>query len=336
MESSSCHADCHADPQEARLGLARDRRLARNRLTGTLARHRSGHSVNVPPIAGFLVALLALVACGPGTSVADVDRSRREFELAAALHDERNTPGAVGHLRRAIELDDQNPEAHLLLGLIEYERRSLVAAEEHARRGVELLVEQERQGATLAEARNVLGVILIEREKMEEAAEILRVSAMDPMNTSPHLAWGNLGLALLEQGQREAAIEPLTESVRIQPRFCVGYHRLGRVYYELEQFEPAEEALVRALEVDEVCERMPQMQNAWRLRAEVRAHLGHHSDAVSDLERCIALSPDSDDGQACQRLLDSANEPMDDQPPEQLPPETLPETTGAPSGKWGV
>ncbi len=170
-----------------------------------------------------------------------------------------------------------------------------------------LLEEQERDGATLAEARNVLGVILIERGQRADAEVVLRRSAMDPMNTSPHLAWGNLGLALLEQGQAEAAVEPLTESVRIQPRFCVGYHRLGRALYELERYEPAEEALIRALEVDEICGEMPQMQNAWRLRAQVRAHLGHHVDAIGDLEQCIARGRDTEDGRACQRLLDGAS-----------------------------
>lgn len=291
--------------------------------------------------ASSLVALVFLTlvpvnlsACVHGPSVDDVERSRREFELAAALHDERNTPGAVGHLRRAIELDPENPEAHLLYGLIEYERRNLPVAEDEVRRGVTLLEEQERDGATLAEARNVLGVILIERGKRADAEEVLRRSAMDPMNTSPHLAWGNLGLALLEQGQAEEAVEPLTESVRIQPRFCVGYHRLGRALYELERYEPAEEALIRALEVDEVCGEMPQMQNAWRLRAQVRAHLGHHVDAIGDLEQCVALGRDTEDGQACQRLLDGASRPNPN-PPSGHPSST--ESVAPPAsddGEW--
>lgn len=238
----------------------------------------------------------------------DIDRSRREFELAAALHDEQNIPGAVGHLRQALELNPDNPEAHLLTALIEYGRRNFPVAEEHAARGVELLVEQEREGATLAEARNVLGVILIDRDKYEEAEVVLRESAMDAMNTSPHLAWGNLGLAELEAGRPESALESLSEAVRIQPRFCVGYHRMGRAFYELERWEESEQALVAALEADEVCADMPQLQNAWRLRAEVRAQLGRHRDAVGDLERCVALAGDTPDGAVCQRLLNTTSQ----------------------------
>ena len=253
-----------------------------------------------------------MLGCVRGPSMEDVDRSRREFELAAALHDEQNIPGAVSRLRRALDLNPENPEAHLLFALIEYGRRNLPVAEEHAARGVALLIEQERQGATLAEARNVYGVILIDHEKYAEAEPVLRASAMDAMNTSPHLAWGNLGLAQIESGEPEAALESLSEAVRIQPRFCVGYHRMGTAFYELERWEEAEQALVASLEADEVCADMPQLQNAWRLRAEVRAQLGRHRDAVGDLERCVSLNADSPDGQVCQRLLDSTTVPPDD------------------------
>ncbi|MEM7605516.1 MAG: tetratricopeptide repeat protein [Myxococcota bacterium] len=257
-------------------------------------------------LTSLLLLLSLALGCPRGPSAEDTTRSRREFELAAAMHDEGNIPGAVGHLRQSIELDPENPEAYLLLGLIEYGRGNTADAETHARRGVELLVLQERQGATLAEARNVLGVILIDRGKSEEAREVLELSANDSMNTSPHLAWGNLGLAQLESGDPEGAIESLREAVTTQPRFCVGYHRLGRAYYELERWDEADQALVLAVEADEVCADLPALQNAWRLRAEVRAQLGRHSDAVGDLERCVALGPNTEDGRTCQRLLDGA------------------------------
>ncbi len=147
------------------------------------------------------------------------------------------------------------------------------------------------------------------RGNYEEATQELRRSAMDDMNTSPHLAWGNLGLAYLEAGRPREAIEPLTEAVRNQPRFCVGYHRLGRAYWETDQIEQAELALGHALEADETCADNPLLQNAWRLRGEARAQLGRRDDALADLERCVALGSSTEDGRACQRLLDGADRP---------------------------
>ena len=257
------------------------------------------------------ILLMVSTACpGRGPSSEDILRSRRELELAAALQQENNIPGAIGHLRTALELDSENAEAHLLLALIQFmHRNNPVLAEEHARQGVALLVAQERYGSTLAEARNVLGTILIARGKYDEAVEVLELSAMDDMNTSPHLAWGNLGLAYLEAGRPRDAVEPLETAVQMQPRFCVGYHRLGRAFYELDDLPRAEAALVQALEADESCADNPMLQNAWRLRGEVRARLGHRDEALSDLERCVALNPRSDDGAACQRLLDGAPPP---------------------------
>lgn len=269
---------------------------------------RRGRSAG-PRFAGMLLLLLVFgFGCVPGPSGEDLVRSQREFQLAAAMHQEQNIPGAIQHLRQSLELDSENPEAHLLMSLIQYHRHDLELAEQHARQGRDLLVEQQREGATLAEARNVLGVILTERGQYPEAIENFEASARDAMNTQPHLAWGNLGWAYLEQGQPQAAIEPLLTAVRHQPLFCTGFHRLGTAYFELEQFEAAEEALVHALEADASCGEDGVHQGAWRLRGEVRARLGHRDDAIHDLERCVALGPRSADGQACQRLLDAASD----------------------------
>lgn len=254
---------------------------------------------------GCLIAT-TVIGCVRGSSSADVDRSRRELELAAALHEEGNVPGTIGHLRQALELDPENAEAHLLMAMIQAQRGNTPVAETHAREGVDLLVAQERQGATLAEARNLLGNVLLERGKHEEAADVLLLAATDEMNTAPHLAWGNLGRVYLEWSRPAQAIEPLRNAVQVQPRFCVGHHLLGRAYFEMGRFDDAEAALVNALEADPTCADAPQLQSAWRLRGETRARLGRHADAVADLERCVALGADSSDGRACQRLLDAA------------------------------
>ena len=130
----------------------------------------------------------------------------REYDLARGLREEGNVPSALQHLRTSIALDPENAEAFLLLGWIHYERSNYPAAEENLQRGVDLLVRQDRLGSTLAEARNLLGVTLIERGRYDDAIRVLRASALDDMNTAPHLAWGNLGLAQSRKGEREAAI----------------------------------------------------------------------------------------------------------------------------------
>lgn len=226
----------------------------------------------------------------------------REFTLAASLREEGNTPGALEHLRVALELHPDNVRAHLLLGYIHLERRDYPRAEEALRRGLELLREQPDMAAIMAEARNVLGVVLIHQRRYDEAIPLLREAASDMLNHAPWYAWGNLGWAHYEKGEYDAAKEALEEAVRVQPRFCLGHFQLGRTLFAMEKFEEADEALTRALEVDERCEQF--YQDAWALRGETRARLGRRDDAIADFERCVELSAESEAGRACQRFLE--------------------------------
>lgn len=256
------------------------------------------------------VVWLASLAMGCATTSAagtpDGERSFREFQLAAGLRDEGQTAAAIEHLRKALDLDPSNAEAHLLLGFIQMERGDYQNAEEHLSTGIKLLEKQKRGGSTLAEARNIYGLCLIELGRYDDAVLVLRESATDELNTAPHLAWGNVGLAQLRQGEYQEAVKSTMEAVRIQPRFCVGYYTMGQALWHLQQLQDAERALVSAIEADESCSNDRRLQGAWRLRGEVRARLGHRRDAVADLERCVELDPYSNDGRMCQALLEDA------------------------------
>jgi tetratricopeptide (TPR) repeat protein len=254
---------------------------------------------------GWVALALLVVGCVTTSqqTTPDAERSYREFQLAASLRDEGQSASAIEHLRKALDLDPTNAEAQLLLGFIQMERRDYQNAEEHLSTSIKLLEKQDRQGSVLAEARNIYGLCLIELTRYEEAIDVLRQSASDELNTAPHLAWGNLGLAQLHLGEYQETVKSTMEAIRIQPRFCVGYYTMARALWHLQQLKDAERALVSALEADPSCGDSRELQGAWRLRGEVRARLGHRRDAIADLERCIELDPYSNDGQMCQTLL---------------------------------
>lgn len=257
---------------------------------------------------GFVWLTWLAMGCAT-TSVAgtpDGERSYREFQLAASLRDEGQVASAIEHLRTALELDPNNAEAHLLMGFIQLERRSYENAELHLATAIKLLEKQEHGGSTLAEARNIYGLCLMELGRYDDAIVVLRESAIDELNTAPHLAWGNLGLAQFHVEEYQETVKSTMEAIRIQPRFCVGYYTMGRALWKLEQLKDAERALVSALEADPSCSNSVQLQGAWRLRGEVRARLGHRRDAVADLERCVELDPYSNDGRMCQTLLEDS------------------------------
>ncbi len=251
----------------------------------------------------WLACLVIGCATTSGAKTPDGERSYREFQLAASLRDEGQTASAIEHLRTALDLDPNNAEAYLLLGFIQMERRDYQQAEEELSTAIKLLGKQTRGGSTLAEARNIYGLCLMELERYDDAIVAFRESATDELNTAPHLAWGNLGLAQLQLGEYQEAVKSTMEAVRIQPRFCVGYHTMGQAFWHLQQLPDAERALDRAINADESCSNDRRLQGAWRLRGEVRARLGHRRDAIADLEQCVELDPYSNDGRMCQTLL---------------------------------
>lgn len=257
----------------------------------------------------WLVCLVgsACLGCVTGSNAGtpDAERSYREFQLAASLRSEGQVAGAIQHLRKAIELDSSNGEAHLLLGFIQMERQAYLNAEEHLSTAIAILEKQKQGGSSLAEARNIYGLCLYELERYDDAVAVLLASATDELNTAPHLAWGNLGLAQFKLGEYQETVKSTMEAVRIQPRFCVGYLTMGRALARMQLWPDAEQALTRALDADSTCSDSPQLQAAWRLRGEVRAHLGHHQDAVADLERCVELGAYTNDGRMCQSLLEA-------------------------------
>lgn len=232
----------------------------------------------------------------------------REFQLAASLHNEGNRAAAVEHLRKSLELDPHNASAEALLGFIFMERQDYHTALDHLRKA-ESLLSKERGvvgvGRTQAEVRNWLGITLIELRRYDDAIAVLRESASDATNAAPHLAWGNLGLAYYRKGEYEEALDALEQAIRIQPRFCVGYYRMGQVYFAKHDLKKADEALNKALDADKLCSQ--QYQDAYRLRGEVRARLGKRDDAIHDFERCVQIAPNSDDAAACRRMLGGAD-----------------------------
>lgn len=248
------------------------------------------------------VVLAVLAGCAGGPSRDQVLRSQREYDLGVGLWQEHNLAGAFEHLLEAIALDPDNAEAHLLLGkLFMIHRHDYERAEEHLREALRAHQAVDARAGLPADVKNTLGVLYIHAERYDDAIEVLREAARDLMNREPAVSWSNLGWAYLEKGEPDEALRVLQQAVQIAPDLCLAWYRMGQVQAAEGRPQEAEQALSRALEVeDETCQRL---QVAWRLRGEVRAGLGHREEAIGDLERCVELSAETEDGQACRRLL---------------------------------
>lgn len=273
------------------------------------------HLLALRPFVAQLALALTATACAGGPSEDDIRRSEAEYELAAGLVGEQNYAGAFEHLAESIRLDPDNAEAHFLLGSLHLFRNDFATAEQELLAAIDANTRLGRSGlpSLTPDAQNSLGVLYVNAGRLDEAVTTLRASAADLMNTTPHLALGNLGWAYLELGRATEALEVLTQAVRREPQFCVGWYRLAQAYEALasDASDPAavhrnaEDALSQAVGVEaEVCE---DFQDAWLLRGQVRAHLGRSEDAATDFERCVEIDATTDAGRTCASALDRAS-----------------------------
>ena len=262
----------------------------------------------------------AALGCAGGPTREQVQQAQREYDLGVGLWGEQNVAGAFEHLLEAIRLDPDNSEAHLMLGnLYMIHRHDFDQAETHFQEAIRANGAAPLRSGLEADARNSLGVLYIHAERLDEATVVLRESAADLMNREPAVAWTNLGWAYQQQGQSDQALEALSQAVRLSPMLCMAWYRIGETRRSQERWDDAEDALNRALEVEnETCQ---SLQAAWRLRGEVRAQLGHREEATGDLERCVELSPDTDDGRACRQTLGDLPPPSPDSEPASADPE---------------
>jgi type IV pilus assembly protein PilF len=252
---------------------------------------------------GILMLCPGLLACSSSNTVAGQDDQRRsesEYDLGRDAWIRQGNPReGLARTLRALELDDDNAEAHHLAALIYLDLcRSpgancrLDDARIHAERALSLRKD-------FREARNTLGVVLIHQKRPADAVKVLTPLTADILYTTPENAWGNLGWALLELGKLDEATAALERSVAAQPRFCVGFYRLGLARDRRGMNEGAIEAFTQALEADPRCK---MLQDAYLGRARLYARLGRPAPALTDLDECVRLARESPSGKECDSL----------------------------------
>ena len=105
-------------------------------------------------------------------------------------------PGADNAFRRAIELDDSNPYAHMMLGLTLHSAGNLAEAEERVARSVELAPDSYK-------AQMLLGFIQFEAGKTSEAESHFKAAiSADPVLSDPYI---NLALIAVKKKQLDEA-----------------------------------------------------------------------------------------------------------------------------------
>lgn len=243
---------------------------------------------------GLVVWALLGSACGPQIS----EQSQRLSQSLVALAHESYGSGDLGDALRkglqAAETDPTNPDATYVVAFIYAARSEYVEAERYFLKTLEL-------DDSYTDARNALGQIYNNQSRWTDAITVLERAALDVLYPTPHLLFGNLGQAYLGAGRLEQAVEWLLRAVREEPRFCVGYYRLGDAFTQQGEDVHAAEALATAVAVDDPgCQNL---QPAWRMLGEVELRLAHPANAAAAFARCVEIDGRSADGAACDAAL---------------------------------
>ena len=171
---------------------------------------------------------------------ADPENSKAFHVLAMALERMGHLHKALVTYERAFELDPEDPELLINLGLTAWNLK----LKDGAAKMFRLYIAASPDSPL---GYNNLGSCLADMDQQEEAIETLR-AALFQMPTQAIL-WNSLATVLAEAGRAEESLVFYEEAARLEPGFARAYHNLGYAYQHLSKLDKALESYDRAMEL---------------------------------------------------------------------------------------
>lgn len=235
----------------------------------------------------FVVVGLMLGACGMTISPEAQTQSDYHYKLARNYYNDRNIAMTQRELHESLTLDPSNAEARHLKGFMLMGLRDFEGAAAEFRFALQF-------NPDLREARNNLGVVLIEQGNFEEAIQVIEPLIQDPLYPTPYFAQGNLGLAYMNLGDLESARKHLSMAVFLSPTFCLGYNNLGLVYLKMQNVRDAQENFEKAVKF---CP--DNYGEPWYHLGVIHQKAGRDQDAVAAFQRCFEILGETPLGKRC-------------------------------------
>jgi tetratricopeptide (TPR) repeat protein len=171
---------------------------------------------------------------------ADGDNSKAFHVLAMALERMGHLHKALITYERAFELDPEDPELLINLGLTAWNLRLTDAAAKMFRLYIAACPDSSL-------GYNNLGSIHSDMGKPDEAIEILREAIFRMPDQA--ILWNSLATVLAEQGRADESLVFYEEAARLEPGFARAYHNLGYAYQHLSELDKALVSYDKALEL---------------------------------------------------------------------------------------
>jgi tetratricopeptide (TPR) repeat protein len=137
-------------------------------------------------------------------------------------------------------------------------------------------------------ANNLLGLVCIQTRRFDEALKhIERALKLAPDDAQ---AQANCGVALKEVGRPEDAARHLEESLRLAPNESRVLNNLGSIYFQVGRFHEAIQCFQ-----DSLAAQPGRVETHFNLGSAL-LHLQRYGEAVANLEQCVRLRPDFEEG----------------------------------------
>ena len=188
----------------------------------------------------LLLLAASLLACCVSTGNVDPmktakgrDEARDAYvQLGIGYMQQGQTERAKVPLKKALELDSSNADAHAALALVFQIEMEPKLADEHFRESIS----QRRGDARLL---NNYGSFLFEQKRYQEALERYTEAAQDNLYPDRSRVFENLGLTSLQLNKREQAKTYFISSLRLNSRQPRALMEMAQLSYEDKQYVPA-------------------------------------------------------------------------------------------------
>ncbi len=198
-----------------------------------------------------------------------------EINKAVRLHVAGRLDDAELVYRKTLSVQPNNPDALHLLGVIYFQKGDL----ESSQRLISKAIEENPSNPNF---HNNLGNTLRESGQKVQAELSYRVALdLDPGNADAH---ANLAIVLRDLKRRDEAIEFCQKSIELNPKIPQPYNTLGNLFCEVMEWEKAEKAYKKALEIQPFPEAFNNLGN-------VLKDLGRLDEAVFSYQNAVSLNP---------------------------------------------
>lgn len=219
-----------------------------------------------------------LLGCGAPSQERKKEASAR-MGMGMTYLEQRNLPSAMRELTKASELDPENAEIDVALGLAYQARGDLGKAAECFRSAI-------RKTPDYAEAHNNLGIVLSQLGRGDEALREFEAAAANVLYATPEIAYYNMGEEYRRRKDFRKAGEMYRRSIAMNDRYADAYLRLALLDADSGRWAEAARTLEGCVAA------VPAHAPAWMDLGRAYLALGRSGDARSAFQAAMENTAD--------------------------------------------